>query len=154
MKKLIISISAISLLSGCTLPSYLEELNMNNNLQSQIVDEQPDFSKLAYIITRKGKKNQQAEIGDQVTVHYTGWLEDGTKFDSSMDRLQPFTFTLGANQVIKGWDQGVIGMEIAEKRELYIPSDLGYGRYGFPPVIPENANLKFEVELLEIKKSA
>lgn len=134
--------------------NYFYEMDMDQNLQSQLVDEQPDFSKLAYIITRKGKNKQTAKAGDQVTVHYTGWLEDETKFDSSLDRLQPFTFTIGANQVIEGWDQGVIGMTIAEKRALYIPSELGYGRYGFPPVIPENANLKFEVELLAVKKSA
>jgi peptidylprolyl isomerase/FKBP-type peptidyl-prolyl cis-trans isomerase FkpA len=129
-------------------------MNMNQNLQSQALEKQPDYSKLAVIVTRKGKRNQIAKEGDEVTVHYTGWLQDGTKFDSSLDRLQPFSFTIGAHQVIEGWEQGVLGMQIAERRELYIPSELGYGRYGFPPVIPENANLKFEVELLAVKKSA
>lgn len=126
---------------------------MNNSLQSQAVKEQPDFSKFAHIITRKSQEKTVAESGDQVSVHYTGWLQDGTKFDSSLDRMQPFNFTLGASQVIAGWDQGVQGMKVTEKRELYIPSDMGYGRYGYPPIIPENANLKFEVELLSVKKA-
>lgn len=92
----------------------------------------------------------EAAAGDQITVHYTGWLEDGTKFDSSVDRGQPFTFILGAGNVIEGWDQGVAGMREGGKRRLTIPSDLGYGPQGNPPVIPPNATLIFEVELLEV----
>lgn len=93
----------------------------------------------------------EATDGKAVTVHYTGTLTDGTKFDSSVDRGTPFTFTLGAGEVIKGWDQGVKGMKVGGKRKLTIPSELGYGAAGAPPVIPGNAALIFEVELLEVK---
>lgn len=93
---------------------------------------------------------KQAEEGMRVTVHYTGWLMDGTKFDSSKDRRRPFTFTLGQGRVIKGWEIGVKGMRVGGKRELVIPPELGYGPYGAPPRIPGNATLKFEVELLDV----
>jgi FKBP-type peptidyl-prolyl cis-trans isomerase len=90
-----------------------------------------------------------AKSGDSVTVNYTGWLTDGTKFDSSLDRNQPFTFDLGQQQVIAGWDQGVAGMKVGGKRKLTIPPDLGYGAQRNGP-IPPNATLVFEVELLKI----
>ena len=92
-----------------------------------------------------------ANKGDLVVVHYTGKLLNGVKFDSSVDRGEPFSFVLGQNRVIQGWEQGVLGMKIGEKRELTISPNLGYGQAGAGDVIPPNATLIFEVELLEIK---
>jgi FKBP-type peptidyl-prolyl cis-trans isomerase len=94
---------------------------------------------------------QAAKAGDSVEVHYTGWLTDGTKFDSSLDRGRPFAFQLGAGRVIKGWDEGVAGMKVGGKRKLHIPAALGYGSRGAGGVIPPNADLVFEVELLGIR---
>ena len=91
-----------------------------------------------------------AAAGQHVTVHYTGWLTDGTKFDSSKDRGDPFDFPLGARHVIAGWDEGVQGMKVGGTRKLTIPSQLGYGARGAGGVIPPNATLVFEVELLAI----
>jgi FKBP-type peptidyl-prolyl cis-trans isomerase FkpA len=95
-------------------------------------------------------QGSQAEAGHNVSVHYTGWLTDGTKFDSSLDRGRPFEFPLGGGRVIKGWDEGVAGMRIGEKRRLTIPSHMGYGARGAGAVIPPNATLVFEVELLAL----
>src|SRR5438034_11416438 len=93
----------------------------------------------------------EAKTGQTVSVHYTGWLTDGKKFDSSKDRGQPFSFPLGAGRVIKGWDEGVAGMKVGGKRTLVIPPELGYGARGAPGAIPPNATLKFEVGLLDVK---
>jgi FKBP-type peptidyl-prolyl cis-trans isomerase FkpA len=93
----------------------------------------------------------EAVKGKTAVVHYTGWLMDGTKFDSSLDRNQPFSFPLGGGQVIKGWDEGVVGMKVGGKRTLIIPPELGYGSRGAGSVIPPNATLKFEVQLLDVR---
>ena len=92
-----------------------------------------------------------AQPGQKATVHYTGWLANGQKFDSSLDRNEPFEFTLSAGMVIKGWDEGVAGMKVGGKRRLVIPAALGYGARGAGGVIPPNAELIFEVELLGLR---
>ena len=90
----------------------------------------------------------EAKKGQTVSVHYTGWLTDGKKFDSSKDHGQPFSFALGRGQVIQGWDEGVVGMKVGGRRKLTIPPEMGYGNQGFPGAIPPNSTLVFEVELL------
>jgi len=98
------------------------------------------------------KCTMRSRKGDVLSMHYTGKLEDGTEFDSSIPRGQPFTFTLGTGQVIKGWDQGLLNMCEGEKRKLSIPPDMGYGDRGAPPKIPGGSTLIFEVELLKIER--
>jgi FKBP-type peptidyl-prolyl cis-trans isomerase len=107
----------------------------------------PSGLKYVDLVTGTGA---EAKNGQRVKVHYTGWLKDGQKFDSSVDRGQPFEFPLGGGRVIKGWDEGVAGMKVGGKRKLIIPPDLGYGAAGAGGVIPPNAELTFEVELLGI----
>ena len=107
-------------------------------------------SGLQYIDIKVGDGNSP-QTGQTVVVHYTGWLADGTKFDSSVDRGQPFSFVIGTGKVIKGWDEGVATMKVGGERRLIIPPELGYGATGYPGVIPGNAQLIFDVELIEIK---
>jgi peptidylprolyl isomerase len=108
----------------------------------------PSGLKYADIVEGTG---ESPRAGQSVTVHYTGTLEDGTKFDSSLDRGQPFTFQIGVGRVIKGWDEGVMSMKVGGKRKLIIPAHLGYGARGAGGVIPPNATLLFEVELISVK---
>jgi FKBP-type peptidyl-prolyl cis-trans isomerase len=107
-------------------------------------------SGLKYLDIQAGS-GATAKAGQKATVHYTGWLANGQKFDSSVDRNEPFEFTLGAGQVIKGWDEGVAGMKVGGKRKLVIPPAMGYGARGAGGVIPPNAELIFEVELLGVR---
>ena len=93
----------------------------------------------------------EVQAGQTAVVNYTGWLADGSKFDSSLDRGQPFAFPVGGGRVIRGWDEGVAGMKVGGMRRLIIPSDLAYGPQGRPPIIPANAELTFDVELLEVQ---
>jgi peptidylprolyl isomerase len=101
-------------------------------------------------IDEKEVTGKTAKAGNTVEVHYTGWLKDGTKFDSSKDRGRPFSFKLGAGKVIKGWDEGVAGMKEGGRRKLIIPAELAYGERGFGNVIPPNSELTFEVDLLKV----
>jgi FKBP-type peptidyl-prolyl cis-trans isomerase len=107
-------------------------------------------SGLKYIDLVEGK-GISPKPGQTVIVHYTGWLENGTKFDSSVDRGQPIPFPIGVGRVIKGWDEGLMSMKIGGKRKLFVPANLGYGQQGRAPVIPPNATLIFEVELVGIR---
>jgi peptidylprolyl isomerase len=107
-------------------------------------------SGLTYVDEVVGSGAQPAK-GKRVSVHYTGRLTNGKKFDSSVDRGDPFEFTIGVGQVIRGWDEGVMSMKVGGKRQLIIPSDLGYGARGAPPAIPPNAELIFDVELLGVR---
>ncbi|MDB5101750.1 MAG: fbp [Cyanobacteria bacterium RYN_339] len=113
--------------------------------------DQSTASGLKYMILAPGKAGAAvAKVGDSVSVHYTGWLTTGKQFDSSLTAGKPFTFKLGAGEVIKGWDEGVAGMKVGEKRKLVIPSELGYGPSGTQG-IPGNSTLIFSVELMSIK---
>jgi FKBP-type peptidyl-prolyl cis-trans isomerase FkpA len=107
-------------------------------------------SGLRYQELAKGE-GKEAAAGKVVVVQYTGWLPNGEKFDSSRDRNEPFSFTLGAGQVIAGWDEGVAGMKVGGRRKLVIPPDLGYGTAGAPPDIPPGATLVFDVELVDVR---
>ncbi len=102
------------------------------------------------MVTTKAGAGPRAATGDTVTVHYLGTFQDGTKFDSSVDRNEPFTFVLGRGQVIRGWDEGILGMQVGERRKLVVPPTLAYGREGRPPAIPPEATLVFRVDLLAI----
>ena len=107
-------------------------------------------SGLTYVDLVEGPGKSPAK-GKVVTVHYTGTLDNGKKFDSSVDRKEPFSFVIGVGQVIKGWDEGVLGMKVGGKRQLIIPANLGYGARGAGGVIPPNATLHFDVELLGVQ---
>jgi len=127
--------------------------NLNTNAFSKEEkmsgDIQETPSGLKYIVIEEGEGDKPTN-GKKVKVHYTGKLEDGSVFDSSIERGVPIEFTLGVGQVIKGWDEGIADMKVGEKRQLIIPPDLGYGPNGYPPVIPANSTLIFDVELVEI----
>lgn len=145
MKKIIVTtMIALAVLSGgCTCSTHKGNQKMNTTP-----------SGLQYSVLKSGS-GATPQKGNRVTVHYTGWLDQngqpGKKFDSSVDRGMPFTFIIGAGQVIKGWDEGVMGMKLGEKRRLVIPSTLAYGIRGIPGAIPGGATLIFDVELLGIE---
>merc|ERR1711920_525581 len=115
------------------------------------VEERPSGLKIEHIL-KPESCDKQAENGQMLTMHYTGTLEDGTKFDSSLDRNEPFKFQIGVGQVIKGWEEGVLGMCVGEKRKLIVPPALGYGDQGAGDIIPGGATLYFEVELIDTEE--
>ncbi len=135
-------------LAGCPrrIPEPEPELRRSPPVQE---DETPKVTELVKDDLKVGS-GPEAATGDTVKVHYTGRLLNGTKFDSSLDRGEPFEFTLGQGQVIKGWDQGVVGMKVGGKRKLTIPAKLAYGKRGSPPKIKPDSPLEFEIELLEV----
>lgn len=153
MKKILIIFLAFILFAVIIILTQNNKINKDTDSMLDNNDEQVsqiEDSELKIEILNEGE-GEAVKNGDNVSVHYVGTLEDGTKFDSSIDRGVPFDFNLGAGQVIKGWDLGVLGMKIGEKRKLIISSSLAYGENGIPGAIPPNATLIFEVELLEIK---
>ncbi|HEY4575331.1 MAG TPA: FKBP-type peptidyl-prolyl cis-trans isomerase [Thermoanaerobaculia bacterium] len=107
-------------------------------------------SGVRYVDLQLGQ-GDEAQLGKIVEVHYTGWLQDGTRFDSSRDREHPFTFRLGTGDAIKGWDEGLLGMKVGGKRKLTIPPELGFGKQGIGSVVPPNAMLVYEFELLGVR---
>ena len=157
MKKLVITCSAI-LVTTCLFVSC-RSANENNSKTPQTgttkMTRTRTASGLEYEIITPGTTDTSPRAGNMVTVHYSGWLDDngqpGKAFDSSYNRQQPFTFRIGMGQVIQGWDEGVMTMKLGEKRRLFIPSNLGYGARGAGGVIPANANLIFDVELISIQ---
>ncbi len=143
-----VALFALILLMG---PSDLKERIEDNYSSTTTTNTMSnDNTAQLHIETLQKGEGDVAVNGKNVLVHYTGTLSDGTVFDSSIPRGEPFTFTLGAGQVIRGWDIGVFGMKVGEKRKLTIPPELGYGADGFPGVIPPNATLIFEVELVGV----
>jgi len=147
IQRLILFSSLLSLL-GLTVFTFAEEKKMNSNeAAGQVVTTESGLQYLDLVVGT----GRQAKRGDTATVHYIGWLADGKKFDSSVDRKEPFSFRVGAGQVIKGWDEGVGTMKVGGKRKLTIPPQLGYGARGAGNVIPPNATLTFDVELLELR---
>lgn len=146
-KPLIATVIVALLMVGGTIALIVINLEKDNMLDEPGTITTASGLKLLDRVVGSG---DEAKAGDKVTVHYTGTLTNGSKFDSSLDRGQPFTFALGAGQVIKGWDEGVAGMKVGGKRKLVIPANLGYGARGAGNVIPPNATLIFEVELLKV----
>lgn len=143
MRNLIKLSGAVLLAMICVMPVHAAETKVNKMTTTD--------SGLKYVDVVVGKGASPTR-GKQVKVHYTGTLENGTKFDSSVDRKKPFSFIIGIGQVIKGWDEGVMGMKVGGKRKLVIPANLGYGARGAGGVIPPNATLLFDVELLDVQK--
>lgn len=148
MKRLVWLISGLVLLhTGCS--KKVQEVQKSDFRPAEAKPEPPGPATLQ-IEDEKVGDGTEAKTGDTVKVHYTGTLMSGKKFDSSRDRGEPFEFTLGQGQVIKGWDKGVVGMKVGGTRKLTIPFDMAYGESGSPPKIPPRAALKFDIELVEI----
>ena len=173
----IVLVSAIILLKGSNKNNELQEVNivqennsnefndeeiitqkdkMNINInQEEVIKEynqsNEEKMELKIEVLQEGSGEVLTKKGDTISVHYTGTLENGTKFDSSIDRGEPFSFTIGAGQVIQGWEQGTLDMKVGEKRKLTIPAELGYGSRGAGSAIPPNATIIFDIELMDIQ---
>jgi FKBP-type peptidyl-prolyl cis-trans isomerase len=145
-RRVLIVFTAASVIAGCS--SSTDTTRSEADMQ-RAVELSKSVTSLQIVDTTVGG-GAEARSGRRVRVHYTGTLMDGTKFDSSKDHNQPFEFTLGTGSVIPGWDEGVKGMKVGGVRQLTIPASMGYGARGFPPDIPGNAALKFEIELLGV----
>lgn len=156
-KRLLIDTAIIAIISLIAMLVYLAvprsaaspTESTENNLSASSTTNMPTDLNVSVI---KEGSGEPAKNGDTLLVHYTGTLEDGTVFDSSIPRGSPFSVTLGKGQVIPGWELGLLGMKVGEERKLVIPPELAYGKDGFTGVIPGNATLTFDVQLLEIKK--
>jgi len=164
MKKtlpIILVATCLTILTSCRKPDIDDDKNKKKEIKITKTDSGKIVtldSGLKYQILKNSNSDKSPVAGQKVTVHYAGWLEDknnpgakGAKFDSSVDRGQKFTFTIGLGQVIKGWDEGVMGMVVGEKRKLIIPYQLAYGQRGIPGIIPEKSTLIFEVELFDVQ---
>ena len=147
---IIIIIVIVIIIAGVFIWQSQKQQESNSNQPVDLPVDLTEKQDLKIEILKEGS-GKEAQNNDTGSVHYTGAFEDGTKFDSSLDRGTPFVFTLGAGNVIKGWDLGILGMKIGEQRKLTIPSELAYGKNGRPGTIPPNATLIFEVELLNIE---
>lgn len=159
-KKVLAAIVLILVVVGAFLVLKNNETEkMSNNPVNSEPKTEAVASSSGQIVTESGLKIEEIKVGegkevkpgDTVTIHYAGTLENGKKFDSSYDRNEPFQTQIGVGQVIEGWDEGVVGMKVGGKRKLTIPSDLAYGERGAGGVIPPNATLIFELELLDVK---
>jgi peptidylprolyl isomerase len=146
----IVTIAAV-LTAMCALPAMSAQEAAKEKGKTSPAKTVTTASGLKYVDVKVGSGAAPVK-GKQVKVHYTGTLENGKKFDSSVDRNEPFVFVIGVGQVIPGWDEGVMGMKVGGKRKLTIPSQLGYGARGAGPDIPPNATLLFDVELIDVQK--
>jgi FKBP-type peptidyl-prolyl cis-trans isomerase FkpA len=138
------------LMAGTALAPALAGLDKGHPAPPVAAREMVTPSGVRYVDLQIGQ-GEEAQLGKIIEVHYVGWLEDGTKFDSSRDREHPFTFRLGAGDAIKGWDEGLLGMKVGGKRKLTIPPELGFGKQGIGSVVPPNAVLHYELELLAVR---
>lgn len=148
-KTILLSVIIVILIAGICFVFQKIKNNPGENKESAETNNIQGIQNMKTEILKEGT-GEIAKNGDTVSVHYTGTFENGQKFDSSLDRGEPFSFILGAGQVIQGWDLGVLGMKVGEKRKLTIPPELAYGESGAGGIIPPNATLIFEVELLGI----
>jgi len=151
MKKMRMLMTIVAISTAFAVPALSTEEKAKPEVKVAAAKQVTTDSGLKYTDVKVGSGASPVK-GKQVKVHYTGTLENGKKFDSSVDRKEPFAFTIGVGQVIAGWDEGVMGMKVGGKRKLVIPSKLGYGERGAGGVIPPNATLLFDVELLDVAK--